>query len=418
MSIDHPLRPTAHSPESPDPDSDPAIVGAAPRPTRRRRRGRRLAVAALALLALLVAPTVSFVQAMTYPGSAPASVRAVEWVRDNGGGGIVDQIETWLYSRDAPPAGGAPTDRLPASPVVPAEVTAHHGPRAQSQAPTPTPAPPPHPVTLTPALPGEGVWTTPRLTTRGNPSLYTTWFRPDPAHTSVTVAAALVPQRFDAIALGAGTRQPTPGSTPVTQAQVPQSARAALVAVFNAGFKMADSGGGWYAAGRTVVPLTDGLASLVIDRDGRATIGAWNQGVSMSSTVVAVRQNLHLIVGAGQPVAGLADNNQGLYGTGRNQFQYTWRSGIGVTSSGDLVYVAGRGLNLVTLASSMARAGAVTAMELDIHANMVAFNYFPTPASVTRGAGRNLLTSMKAPPNRYLVPDQRDFFYLTARPSS
>lgn len=380
-----------------------------PPPPRPRRRHRKLRITALVILALLIVPTVSFVQAMTYPGNAPASVRAVEWVRDHGGGGIVDRIETWYYSQNAPAAVGPPSDRLPPSSGQPIR-------RASATSNRP-PSPPNRPVTLSPALSGEGVWTVPRTSSRGLPALYTTWFRPDPSHTTITVAAAVVPQHVDAIALGGGTREPVPDSIAVSRAQVPPAARPSLVAVFNAGFKMADSGGGWYAGGHEIVPLRPGLASLVIDRSGRASIGAWKHGVAMGPQVAAVRQNLHLIVTAGRPVAGLANNNQGLYGTGKNQFQYTWRSGIGTNAHGDLVYVAGRGLNLSTLAIAMAKAGVVTGMELDIHPNMVAFNYFATPKEVSAGTGRNLLTSMQAPPDRYLIPDQRDFFYLTTRPT-
>ncbi len=401
MSVDQ-RPPTAAFP------ADPPTISPPPQPQpQRRRRRRRLKIAALVVMALLVAPTVSFVQAMTYPGNAPASVRAVEWVRDHGGGALVDRIETWLYSRDAPAAVGPPSDRLPLSAGPPVRK-----PLARSNR---LPSPPPRPATLTPALTGEGIWTVPRTSTGGRPALYTTWFRPDPSHTTITVAAAVIPQRVDAISLGGGTREPHPGSIAVSRAQVPAAARSSLVAVFNAGFKMGDSGGGWYAGGHEIVALRPHLASLVIDRSGRARIGAWNHGVSMGPQVAAVRQNLHLIVSGGQPVAGLADNNQGLYGTGKNQFQYTWRSGIGTNASGDLVYVAGRGLNLSTLALAMTKAGVVTGMELDIHPHMVAFNYFPTPQAVASVAGRNLLASMQAPPDRYLVPDQRDFFYLTTR---
>ncbi|MEO6996692.1 MAG: phosphodiester glycosidase family protein [Terracoccus sp.] len=404
MSIDQ-RPPAVAGTDAPTSSSGPPPPG---RPRRqRRRRHRKLKIAALVVLALPLAPTVSFVQAMTYPGNAPASVRAVEWVRDHGGGGLVDRVETWYYSRNAPAAVGPPSDRLPPSsgqPMLKALAKSNR-----------LPSPPPRPAMLSPALSGEGVWTVPRTSSRGLPALYTTWFRPDPSHTTITVAAAVIPQHVDAIALGGGTREPVPGSIAVSKAQVPPAARPSLVAVFNAGFKMADSGGGWYAGGQEVVPLRPGLASLVIDRSGRATVGAWNQGVSMGPQVAAVRQNLHLIVTDGHPVAGLADNNQGLYGTGKNQFQYTWRSGIGTNARGDLVYVAGRGLNLSTLAIAMAKAGAVTGMELDMHSNMVAFNYFDTPNAVSDDAGRNLLTSMQAPPDRYLVPDQRDFFYLTTR---
>lgn len=44
-----------------------------------------------------------------------------------------------------------------------------------------------------------------------------------------------------------------------------------------------------------------------------------------------------------------------------------WRSGLGITADGALVYVGGPGLNVTTLADILARAGAVRAMELDIN---------------------------------------------------
>ena len=378
-------------------------------PKDRRRPLRRRRLILLVTAALLVVPTVSFARAMTYPGSAPASVRAVEWVRDHGGGGIVDRVETWLYSRNPPPAKGSPQDRLAARPGRSLARTL-----SSVGAATPRTGPSPVSTALT-AMPGEGIWQVASRTTSGAPALYTSWYRPDPRHTPVTVAAALIPQTADAIALNPGTREPVPGAVPTAAAQVPIATRAKLVATFNAGFKMKDSGGGWYSHGRELVPLRPGLASIVIDNRGRATIGAWGQDVSMRPDVAAVRQNLHLIVTSARPVPGLASNNQGLYGTGKNQFQYTWRSGIGINAHGDLVYVAGNGLTLSTLAHAMAQAHIVTGMELDIHSNMVGFNLFATPGNTANNTSHHLLRSMPIPLNRYLVPDQRDFFYVTAR---
>ena len=54
-------------------------------------RLRRVVVGALALLLLLA--TVSYVRALTYPGSASWSDRSVEWVRDHGGSPVVDAVE-------------------------------------------------------------------------------------------------------------------------------------------------------------------------------------------------------------------------------------------------------------------------------------------------------------------------------------
>jgi hypothetical protein len=51
--------------------------------------------------------------------------------------------------------------------------------------------------------------------------------------------------------------------------------------------------------------------------------------------VLAVRQNLDLIVEQGRPVAALADNTGNRWGTTKNQTQYTWRSGLGVDATGN-----------------------------------------------------------------------------------
>jgi len=195
---------------------------------------------------------------------------------------------------------------------------------------------------------------------------------------------------------------------------VPSSARPGLVAVFNAGFKTANSHGGWWTTQSTAVQLVDGRASVVIDRNGVARIGSWNKTVRMSRNVVAVRQNLDLVITGGKIVDGLSSNWQGRWGSTRSQFQYTWRSGLGTDARGNLIYVAGQGLTLATLAVAMQQAGIVEGMELDIHASMVSFN-IEYPAGNSAVTGKRLLGSMSSPADRYLTDDQRDFFYVVAR---
>ncbi|MFP5347148.1 MAG: phosphodiester glycosidase family protein [Actinomycetes bacterium] len=373
---------------------------------RTRRRGLRPALVLVVVLALLAVPAVSFARAMTYPGNAPASVRAVEWVRDHGGGGLVDRVENWWYTRHRPAAAGAGQDRLNlagSTPARPVPAAPSAGPRDVL----------PKVALLGPGQPGEGVWAVSSRAQSGRPLLYTTFLHPDAKYRSVVAGVALVPQRTTALHLAPGTREPAAGAFPVAATQVPAPDRPGLVAVFNSGFKTRDSEGGWYSNGHAVAPLRDGAASLVLDQQGRARVEAWQQA-DMTGQVAAVRQNLHLVVDGGQPVPGLDTNAHGRWGSRRNQLQYTWRSGVGTDRAGDLVYVVGKDMTLQTLAQAMADAGVVTGMELDIHTHMVAFNSFPQP-SVAAGAGNRLLQDMVAPPNRYLVPDQRDFFYVTAK---
>ena len=156
------------------------------------------------------------------------------------------------------------------------------------------------------------------------------------------------------------------------------------------------------------------MASVVIRTDGAATVGQWGPGVSLSPDVVAVRQNLDLIVDKGRAVDALADNSGNRWGTTKNQVQYTWRSGLGVDAVGNLIYVGGSGLNLATLADALVQAGAVRGMQLDIHNEMVAFLSYPSGAEHVAG-GVKLLPGMPGSPDRYLVPDQRDFFVVTRR---
>jgi hypothetical protein len=355
----------------------------------------------------MVVPAVSYVRALLYPGNATFAVRTVEWFRDHGGGKLIDTIETWRYSHQQPPATGAPADTT--GPVALPTPTVGR----QSVRPTAAGLPAVQLLPGTKRLPQEGTWAVARQSSSGKPLLWTTWFRPDPGHLPVSAAAALLPRGSYRLNLMPGTREPVVGMASHDGYSVPAADRSALVATFNAGFKMNDSHGGWWTTASAAVPLVDGRASVVILRDGSALVGTWNRTVRMSHDVVAVRQNLDQVIVGGRIVDGLTTNANGRWGTVRSQFQYTWRSGLGTDAHGNLIYVAGNKLTLATLAGAMHQAGIVQGMELDIHAAMVSFDIErPGPNGIT---GERLLNSMNSPTNRYLVDDQRDFFYVTAR---
>jgi len=63
-------------------------------------------------------------------------------------------------------------------------------------------------------------------------------------------------------------------------------------------------------------------------------------------------------------------------------------------------------------AEVLRRAGAVRAMELDINAYWTSFITYQRPGAI--GAA-NLLSSMDRSPQRYLTPDDRDFFAVNVR---
>ena len=62
-----------------------------------------------------------------------------------------------------------------------------------------------------------------------------------------------------------------------------------------------------------------------------------------------------------------------------------WRSGLGVTANGALVYVGGPGLDIVDLANILVKAGAVRAMELDINTDWVNYSIYQ-PSTPTGAA--------------------------------
>ena len=223
------------------------------------------------------------------------------------------------------------------------------------------------------------------------PGLYTGFFRPDADYPAQIVGVAWMDQDVVAAHLFAGTAEPVPGTAPA-RAQVPNVLRGALVAVFNSGWKMRDSRGGFYTEGRPVIPLKDGAASLVIDT-GRVPVGRWGRD-GMGPHVEAVRQNLALVVDGGRPVAGLGQRRR-LGGSPRSSSR-TRGVRVGTDRSGNLVDLAGDQLTLAGLASAMAAAGVQRGMELDVHPKTVIST--PTAGMPGTSGPTKLLPGWSRPP--------------------
>ncbi len=384
------------------------------------RRRRIVAVVALALVAVLLWLSVSLGQALTNPAlGSSVGARFAEWARGHGGNGVVNWVENEWYSHHQPKVGGKP----PAGAIkVPQSSTIGAASGGKATAAT-TPAPPhlaaPAPIVpiASPAIAGEGAWSPAGRLVGGVPAVYVTTLRPDPVHTSYVVGVAWMDTTLLKATLYSGSQ--IPGGGPFTHtAPVSASDATSLVAAFNAGFLMSSADGGYYTDGRTILPLRAGAASFVIDANGQATVGAWGSEVTMTPQVVAVRQNLDLIVDNGQPAPGLNANDTTKWGATLGDAVYVWRSGIGVTADGALVYVGGPGLNITDLANLLVRAGAVRAMELDINTDWVHLaTYSPTTPTgpATPANGTDLLPEMVGTPARYFTSWwARDFITMSA----
>ena len=358
-----------------------------------RVRVRR--ILALTVLLLVADTCLSFAQAMLRPSNVGFGVRAVEWLRDNGAAGLVSEVEHVYYSLNAPATGGPPLRTLP-------RVGVSRGPASGRYAP-PAIAP-----VIEPALPGEGVWHGTGPVVAGAPPVLVTTFRPDPNYPQMVTGVAWIDTSRVTVALYPGRYEPpNDGSQP---AEVPPLLRGALLATFNAGFKLEDSGGGFFVGGNAYAPLRDGQATLIAYQNGTVDVRTWTGGPVPGAGVVFARQNLPLIVSRGQLAGNLSDGPE--WGATLGNAVRVWRSGVGVDAHGNLVYAAAELQTAASLAQILQRAGAVRAMELDINSEWVTFNFYGTWGAADP---QKLLPDMTRDTTRYLTPDDRDFFAVYAR---
>jgi hypothetical protein len=214
-----------------------------------------------------------------------------------------------------------------------------------------------------------------------------------------------------------GTEDPGPGGYGGAAPLIAPGTRTGLAATFNGGFKIASAGGGFYLNGTSRGgPLRPGAASMVYYRGGGLTIGTWdNNGLVMSHDVVGVRQNLRPIVERGRIPPAVDQNVEASWGATLGGGYYVWRSGIGVTPGGRIIFAYGPALDVRTLAGLLARAGCTTAMELDINPDWTNFMYYEPGQHPGNPRPVSLLPDQLQPPDRYYAPANRDFTAVFAR---
>ena len=383
-----------------------------PRLARRLWRHRSVKAVAAALLVLLCWVGFSVGQALTAPGNTGTSARLAEWARDHYLGPIVTLGE-WI-SYQPPKVGGKPQFSLTAPSQAPSAPGAATKPRAGAAA---NPVTADAPARLTsPAgtpLPGEGQW---RVLARvhGVPAIYGTYLRPDTVHTSYVAGIASMDPRLLTFQLRPGHEDPGPGNWGYAP-YLPAGSRHGLLATFNGGFKLNAAGGGFYLNGTAKGHLATGAASMVYYRDGKIAIGVWGRDVRMTSQVIGVRQNLRPIIDRGAVPASVDQNVQGQWGATLGGGYYVWRSGIGVTRDGRIVFAYGPALSVRTLAGLLQRAGAVEAMQLDINPTWMSYMYYKPAPSTADPTPVNLLPTQQEPANRYYSINSRDFTAVFAR---
>lgn len=210
------------------------------------------------------------------------------------------------------------------------------------------------------------------------------------------------------LALYPGLQEP-PAAPLRGPAQVPSGQRWRLLATFNGGFKTRAGAGGMVVNGVVEAPLMRYVGTLVTYRDGTPAILDWLGRTSPAALNLA-RQNLPPLVWNGKPSPRVLDG--GLWGLTVGGVPAVWRTGIGITRHGDLVYAAAGGQTAATLAAILVRAGAVRAIELDINPQ------WPSFITYAHRGGRNptaFVPNTQQSPYRYLRPEARDFFAVYTR---
>jgi hypothetical protein len=346
--------------------------------------------------------------ALTMPGGGTLSERLAEWARGHYLGPVVTFGE-WL-SYQAPKKGGKPSFALTApssQAAARSDLAADKATARLYAAPAPLRSLAGHP------LAGEGQWRV-LTTVNGTPAVWGTYLRASSVYSSYVAGIAEMNQHLVKFQLRPGVEDPGPGRWHAASSIAPGTRRG-LQASFNSGFKIDVSGGGFYLNGVTRGTLTSGEASEVYYKNGQLAIGVWGKTVHMTPDVAAVRQNLHLVVINGQ-IPGSVDNNVTTqWGATLGGGYYVWRSGIGITKDGRVVFVYGPALNVRELAQLLQRAGAVTGMQLDINPDWMSFESYTPNGHPNNPTPKNLLPDQMQPPNRYYSPASRDFTAVYAR---
>jgi hypothetical protein len=346
----------------------------------------------------------------TFAGNGQgAAANLAEWARNHYLGPVVTFGE-WL-SYNPPKVGGAPSMSL----AVPKgeQVTPVTAPKAAHKRAEFVPD---VPATLTSLagkpITGEGQW---RVVEKvnGEPAILSTFLR-DATYTSYVNGVASIDQRLVRFYLRPGYEDPGYGNWKAPF-DVPAGSRTGLLATFNGGFKISDAEGGFYLNGVHYDSLENGSASIVYYKNGTIKIGEWGRDFTMNSSIAGVRQNLKLLVDRGKISPNLNQDIETNFGATLGGGYFVWRSGLGITSDGRIVYVYGPALDVQDLAELLRRAGAVEGMQMDINPAWMKFDYYQAEGHPSDPTPVPLLPSQQPSPYSYYDPSTRDFTAVYAR---
>jgi len=375
------------------------------RRTRKLARMRSVRIVGALFGVFLIWVMFSVGQAVTANNGQSLSSNLAEWARDHYLGPVVTFGE-WL-SYNPPKTGGKPSFSLAVpkgQQVSPAKKSKGFTPDIPATLKSLAGAP----------LPGEGQWRVVE-SVKGEPAIFTTFLR-DATYTSYVNGIASMDPRLLSFQLHPGSEDPGPGNWGAWGAtSIAPGARTGLVATFNGGFKLDSAGGGFYLNGEYHGSLVAGAASIVYYKNGTVKIGEWGRDFSMNSSIEGVRQNLKLLVDHGQVASDANSDVMSNWGATLGGGYYVWRSGLGITKDGRIIYVYGPALNAQDLGQLLQRAGAVEGMQLDINPYWMKYEYYTVNGNPGDPTPVNLLPTQQQSAYSYYSTYTRDFTAVYAR---
>jgi hypothetical protein len=286
--------------------------------------------------------------------------------------------------------------------------------------PWPLEAPPPD-ITprLDPPLPGEGRWRPFHFApaTPGAPPIFwRTTIRVDTERPDAITELVLVDPRQAELRMVGGTEHPRSTTGEVGTGMVPGAVRGQTLAAFNGGFQAVHGNYGMVVDKTVLLPPLPQVATVATYADGSALMGTWaDDGGPLPKGLVSLRQNLPPLADRGQ-FNPLGRRTWGFTIKGSDPI-FTWRSGMGVTRAGFLVFGVCVRCSADTLADGLMAADAEYAMHLDMNISNIGWEFWRPGADAGRIERQSLMPDMwRSEDARYVDPHTRDFFYLVSRP--
>lgn len=415
------------------------VVPQASEPAAPSQRGHARTIAFLIIGAVLWSAAFwsgwTFQHTWSASNGEPTSVIVATWMRDNHMGPAVAQLENLYYRYvDKPKIGGDPTISADVSKDDPTGAEAGNvgaqAPASGAASASELPSAPPNPQTERPHLqpppplispvtnpePLEGQWQPVASKVDGIPAVYVTRVRADAEHSSYYASVMWIDTTLTKAMFIPGYEEPAGGPNPYNGA-LPQSLWPFVLANFNGAFRLEDTMGGYAFDSDIVAPLVKGKGTTVFYRDGSIKVGKWGRDFTeLTPDMLAVRQNLNLIVDQGESKVSSSSDNV-VWGATTDKESLAWRAAIGQRDDGSIIYIGSPYLSAKGLADTLVSAGVREAMVLDMNNWWTAGFYFTHTADGTPKCHK-LDPTISEGCDRFLKPYKRDSFQFLGNPSS